>query len=379
MANLTEYERQTNFTDAQQADPTAVTSGPGLDAEYNRIKLALDSVIQALNLILRDDGALLNGIVGFDQIDPAVYTGVSPAELWDDGVSYTVNKTVFYDTGEAFNLYRCVESHVSDEDFAVDLGAGKWVLLADYTPPEVLSTIAIADGGTGATSVGAALTNFGFSAFVQGLKTAANSVAFQTAAGGFAVGGFYDDDLQDLAPSVPTFYQLGANVTNSWDDNGVGDVLMVFPRAGGDLRLVGYDSLGGEWHNYRTSGAWNGWYSKPSSVSVVSLVASSLATWADANAFGINQQWQTVSRNGAGQAYQNTTGKPIMVALRATPSGAENLQVSHNNSDWITVDTIPGGSGGTVQTVVPAGHYYRYNGGTGNIVFWSELRATPTP
>lgn len=80
-----------------------------------------------------------------------------------------------------------------------------------------------------------------------------------------------------------------------------------------------------------------------------------------ANALGWGQTWQSVSRT-AGVSYQNTTGKPIAVAAY---TGIGALQVSVNNSTWITVDSVV--SGDSQQhgfLIVPVNHYYRITSGS---------------
>ena len=90
---------------------------------------------------------------------------------------------------------------------------------------------------------------------------------------------------------------------------------------------------------------------------------------------GVGQTWQNPSRV-VGTSYQNTTGRPIMVSVATTISGERYLQVSTNNSSWVSVGTLGGHGGindsGASQAIVPNGHYYRATGGTLNV--WAELR-----
>lgn len=142
MADTTEYLRGTSFTDAQAANPTSPLSGPGLDAELDNVKIALDSTQQSLDLIQRDDGALANGIVTTESLAAQVRAGVDPATKWVTGTDYVVNNAVFHDTsgaGTSLKLYRCLVAHTSGT-FSTDLSGGKWVEMADYTPPAIVGS-----------------------------------------------------------------------------------------------------------------------------------------------------------------------------------------------------------------------------------------------
>lgn len=88
-------------------------------------------------------------------------------------------------------------------------------------------------------------------------------------------------------------------------------------------------------------------------------------------AIGIGQTWQDViGSRAANTSYQNTTGRPIMVAITSTADAL--FQVSVNNSTWITV----GASQNTVrigaQFIVPQGWYYRSS--SASVAHWAELR-----
>jgi hypothetical protein len=163
VADQTEYLRGTSFTDAQAAAPSDPLSGPAVDAEFDRVKIALDTTQQSLDLIQRDDGALQNGIVTADALAPGLAAGLEPTTQWATATSYAVHNTVFYDDGSNLRLYRCLVAHASGT-FSVDLASAYWTVLADYTPPAVVGTIAVVDGGTGATNATDARTNLGLGA-----------------------------------------------------------------------------------------------------------------------------------------------------------------------------------------------------------------------
>ena len=89
-----------------------------------------------------------------------------------------------------------------------------------------------------------------------------------------------------------------------------------------------------------------------------------------ATQIGVGQTWQTVSRS-AGVSYQNTTGKPIMVATMF--QGSNSFQVSTDNSSWFTLDqSLNAIDESHCQVIVPNNHYYKVTGG--NIRLWKELR-----
>jgi len=100
---------------------------------------------------------------------------------------------------------------------------------------------------------------------------------------------------------------------------------------------------------------------------------------------GVGQTWQDVmSARSAGTIYQNTSGKPIMVAPQgwARYSFCEG-QVSADNSNWITpprpekiVNSDTTYYFAYPMFVVPPGHYYRLTQGSSFLgtQAWLELR-----
>lgn len=108
-------------------------------------------------------------------------------------------------------------------------------------------------------------------------------------------------------------------------------------------------------------------------------------TYADSIAHAIAQTWQDMTASRAfGTSYQNLTGKPISVVVRATNIGGAIVtgEVSINNSTWTVVDKYSHNVGSTftdhhqVAFVVPPGQYYRsvYVSGNATLTTWMELR-----
>lgn len=87
---------------------------------------------------------------------------------------------------------------------------------------------------------------------------------------------------------------------------------------------------------------------------------------------GVGQTWQDVSGSRAhSTSYQNTTGRPISVSLTVDGS-SRSIQVSVNNSTWITV-AQSSSSKVSMSFIVPINWYYRINGSI-TIDVWAELR-----
>ncbi len=90
---------------------------------------------------------------------------------------------------------------------------------------------------------------------------------------------------------------------------------------------------------------------------------------------GVNQTWQDVKASRSeGTSYQNTTGRPICWVHQSSSSGGgRTIQVSSDNSTWVTIAGLPA-AGGFFCTIVPPNWYYRLTSGTGGTQVWAELR-----
>lgn len=88
---------------------------------------------------------------------------------------------------------------------------------------------------------------------------------------------------------------------------------------------------------------------------------------------GEGQTPQPVSRS-IDTSYQNTTGRPILVSVGSGSRDSDLLEVSSNNSTWVTAAYGDGGSRSTRTTVVPNNWYYRYGPTASTSAFWMEIR-----
>lgn len=179
MAQPTPYASDTEFFSFELAD--AQFPGQELDIEFANIRITLDEILANLELIQRDDGAIANESVGYDQLDPALLAGgIYPLMAWETATLYSQYQVVVRDT----KLYQATENHTSGT-FSTDLAAGKWEELVDLAVDfpdlsaiEALSgtgivrrtgddtwstgtTVSVAEGGTGATTASGARTALG--------------------------------------------------------------------------------------------------------------------------------------------------------------------------------------------------------------------------
>lgn len=212
------YIRAFSFTDHSAANPTTPQPGNKLDQEFNRVKQSVDVLRTNLALIQRDDGALSNSSVGVEQLKAEVTAGLNAVSDWASSTAYATNAGVWVDGA----LYRCIVAHTSALDFATDLADGYWSLLLDVrsvidvyangvTPmPNVnitggtitgITDLAVADGGTGASTAAGARANLGLVigadvqaydaglASIAGLTTVANQMFYLTGTDTYATTG----------------------------------------------------------------------------------------------------------------------------------------------------------------------------------------------
>ncbi|MDI3560238.1 hypothetical protein [Bradyrhizobium sp. Arg816] len=125
MSYPTKYTRQYDYVAYQNANPNRPLPATSIHADLNAVALSTVETADFLKKSLRSDGALMNGSVGVDQLDPDLLAaGMAPAYAWATGTQYAVAEAVIANNG----LYRCAVAHTSGV-FAADLAAGKWVFI----------------------------------------------------------------------------------------------------------------------------------------------------------------------------------------------------------------------------------------------------------
>lgn len=128
MVQPSPYNRQFNFSNFQASNPAAQLPAGPLDQELSAIKAVIDQVRTSIKMIQRDDFAIANRSVGYDQLKTEIEIGVNPPTTWATDTNYVARDSVFHEQ----KFYICEISHISDV-FSTDLAAGKWSLIADFT------------------------------------------------------------------------------------------------------------------------------------------------------------------------------------------------------------------------------------------------------
>ena len=187
---------KTSYTAVEQSLGNGTLPGQGLDVDFAAIVLALSDTINFLKGVTRADGQLANGSVTSDTLAASVRIGFDAPAPWATSIAYTTRSTAF----QGFGFYLCTVAHTSGV-FATDLAAGRWLLLANLTPPAgaliassnlldlpdktasranlLLGTAATVNSGVGASDF---RTNAQNDARFQLLSTVLNLLAAQTPA-----------------------------------------------------------------------------------------------------------------------------------------------------------------------------------------------------
>jgi hypothetical protein len=94
VAQPTPYDRVANFQDIQALSPSTPLPGQSVDAEFNAVANTFNEILANLAILQRDDTALANQSVGFDQLMAEVLVGINPATVWAAGTQYVAGDTV---------------------------------------------------------------------------------------------------------------------------------------------------------------------------------------------------------------------------------------------------------------------------------------------
>lgn len=112
----------------------------------------------------------------------------------------------------------------------------------------------------------------------------------------------------------------------------------------------------------------------------VVVTPAGLNSHRNSNVLGWNQTWQDVLTTPGrthSTSYQNTTGRPIQVAIAADATSTERaFQVSIDNITWVNIGRFAEGTSlrqNNMFAIIPPSYYYRISGAA-SIDFWAELR-----
>jgi len=141
------YNRAFNFSNYQAANPSDPLPGGSLDEELSRVKAVIDQIRTSIRYLQRDDFAIANQTVGFDQLKTEVSIGINPPSIWAPETNYIIRDSVFHNS----NFYIATVSHISTV-FATDLAAGKWLLIASFESATSASVVTYDPTAAGLTS-----------------------------------------------------------------------------------------------------------------------------------------------------------------------------------------------------------------------------------
>lgn len=130
MADPTKYQPSYNFTDFQTGSPTQPLPAPQVDNELANIATSVNATIDAMKDVRRSDGALKNAVVTPDSLSAATRSLIvnlgNPRGDWAPLTAYAVKDFVAFEGA----TYVATAAHTSGVAFAVDLAAGRWLLIA---------------------------------------------------------------------------------------------------------------------------------------------------------------------------------------------------------------------------------------------------------
>ena len=371
-------EIATSYTAVEQALGNGSLPGQEFDVDLAAVRASITAIIEFLKTSIRSDGRLNNGSVSSDTLASSLILGFDAPAPWMTATAYTTSSTVF----EGYGFYLCLVAHTSGT-FATDLASGRWVLLADLTPPggalidannlsDVpdkptarsnlgLGSMATTNSGTGAAQFRTNLQNEAFFqplmanlTAIGALASAADKIAYFTGAGTAALTDLsaFALTLLDDVNAATARTTLGAQAS----DQDLTDIAAVTRTRGAILR-------GG-------SSAWEGLALGAAGRHLISdgtdLVYSPAFAYTDVTGS------RAVNTN-----YTNTGNRPILVLVNISYTAA-------NTNTTLTVDGVGlstfflgnglSGLSITHSVIVPAGGVYQLTRSAGNtsISSWRE-------
>lgn len=253
-----------------------------------------------------------------------------------------------------------------------------------------VTSVAVSGGSTGLTTSGGPVTTSG-TITLAGTLAVANGGTGATSGGSVAannIGALAEaSNLSDLASIASARMNLGLGTSATVNTGTSGATI---PLLNGNLTFSGNDGFTGSLAVYGTNGI-----AVTNGIAGGSLVIGGAAAVAGATSVGAATvaadapQWaQVLGGNGAvyndvhssrsfGVSYTNTQGKPILVSVWGTTTGADQLEAETPASTVVALGPYYGSSGITisVQFIVPAGATYKVVTASSatNLVGWQEF------
>ncbi|WP_226623089.1 phage tail protein [Brucella anthropi] len=147
MVQPSPYNRATNFSNYQAENPTKPLPAGPLDEEFARLKQVTDQIRTSIKYIQRDDYALANRSVGFDQLKTEVQIGINPPTPWSTNTNYIERDTVFANS----KFWIATVSHISTT-FDADVAAGKWNEIASFEAATSADSVSYNNSSSGLSS-----------------------------------------------------------------------------------------------------------------------------------------------------------------------------------------------------------------------------------
>lgn len=176
MAQPLPYERDFDFAGFQSTHPSTPLPGDKVNLELDQIAETFDQIRERIRILQRDDLQLANQSVGWDQLKPELRNGFSTPTVWAVGVDYALGAAVYVGR----KVYAALVAHKS-VNFGVDLAAGRWYLLADFTAVTQVDQTAV-EAAQQAIAAATAANSSALAAAQTVAQSAANAQAAQNSA-----------------------------------------------------------------------------------------------------------------------------------------------------------------------------------------------------